>query len=197
MMSGMGNREALMAAAKQCLQDKGYARTTIRDIATTAGVSMAAVGYHYGSTETLLNAALIEALDELGAEFGRALMTGADPDRPPSRSYKDTWDAVIKTFTQNRSLWLASVEAFLQAQHTPELRDQLAAGQQDGREGLAALLGGDSTADTTRSLGSVQLALLTGVMMQWLIEPKNAPTSTEIIDGLRALANIIEEPAAS
>ncbi|MET1071471.1 MAG: TetR family transcriptional regulator, partial [Umezawaea sp.] len=34
----MGNREDLLVGAKRCLLDKGYARTTARDIATEAGV---------------------------------------------------------------------------------------------------------------------------------------------------------------
>ena len=59
---GRGNREALLDAAKRCLFEKGYANTTARDIATSAGTSLAAIGYHYGSTEALLNAAMIEAM---------------------------------------------------------------------------------------------------------------------------------------
>ena len=52
----MGNREALLEGAKHCLYEKGYARTTARDISTAAGTSLAAIGYHYRSTEALLNA---------------------------------------------------------------------------------------------------------------------------------------------
>lgn len=44
------------------MADKGFARTTSRDIANTAGVSLAAIGYHFGSTVALLNTALIEAM---------------------------------------------------------------------------------------------------------------------------------------
>ncbi|WP_218934958.1 TetR/AcrR family transcriptional regulator [Actinomadura citrea] len=40
----MGNREDLLGAAVRCIQEKGYAKTTLRDIAGVAGVSMAAVG---------------------------------------------------------------------------------------------------------------------------------------------------------
>ena len=58
----MGNREALVEGAKACLLEKGYSRTTARDIATAAGVSLAAIGYHFGSKETLLNEALRELL---------------------------------------------------------------------------------------------------------------------------------------
>ena len=58
----MGNREQLLDGALACLYDKGYARTTARDIASAAGVSLAAIGYHFGTTEVLLNAALLRAM---------------------------------------------------------------------------------------------------------------------------------------
>ncbi|MGH8881492.1 MAG: TetR/AcrR family transcriptional regulator, partial [Stackebrandtia sp.] len=51
----MGNRQQLLDAAKQCLFDKGYERTTVRDISDLAGVSKAAIGYHFGSKEALMN----------------------------------------------------------------------------------------------------------------------------------------------
>ncbi|MFE3187699.1 helix-turn-helix domain-containing protein [Nocardia sp. NPDC059240] len=55
-----------LAGARECLFGKGYARTTVRDIATASGVSMAAVGHHFGSKEALLTAALGEATREWG-----------------------------------------------------------------------------------------------------------------------------------
>ena len=54
----MGNREALIEGAKTCLMEKGYNRTTARDIATAAGVSLAAIGYHFGSKDDLMNEAM-------------------------------------------------------------------------------------------------------------------------------------------
>jgi AcrR family transcriptional regulator len=63
----MGNREALLSGAKQSLLEKGYDRSTVRDITAAAGgVSMAAIGYHFGSREALLTAA-----SHGGSAFGR------------------------------------------------------------------------------------------------------------------------------
>ena len=76
----MGNREALLEAAKRCLYTKGYMRTTARDVAATAGVSLAAIGYHYRSLEALLDLALIEATAGLGRRVG------AYPGRSRSRT---------------------------------------------------------------------------------------------------------------
>ena len=68
----MGNRDALLLAAKSCLLNKGYSRTTARDIASTAGVSLAAIGYHFSSKEALLTEALILAFGEWDQEFRQA-----------------------------------------------------------------------------------------------------------------------------
>jgi len=64
----MGNREDLLAGALECLKTKGWARTTVRDIAAAAGVNHAAIGYHFGSREALLIEAFTQAIEAWGAE---------------------------------------------------------------------------------------------------------------------------------
>ena len=71
----MTNRDALLLAARKCLLDKGYNRTTARDIASAAGVSLAAIGYHFSSKETLLTEALLLAFGEWDQDLQRALQT--------------------------------------------------------------------------------------------------------------------------
>ncbi|MEW9534081.1 TetR/AcrR family transcriptional regulator [Microbispora sp. NPDC049125] len=192
----MGNREDLIAGARRCLEEKGWARTTVRDIsAASGGVSMAAIGYHFGSREALLNAALIEAIDDWGAQTGRVLADFGQAGSTPAERYEAMWDRVIASLAENRKLWLATVEALIQAEHSEELRRYLSDGQSEGRRGLAALLAGveEDTVDqaTVRTLGAVQLALLSGVLTQWLTDPQRAPTGAEVIAGLRALAPLL------
>ncbi|MFC7479844.1 TetR/AcrR family transcriptional regulator [Luedemannella flava] len=74
----MGNREKLLDGALTCLLQKGYARTTARDIATTAGVSLAAIGYHFGTTEALLSAALFQAMGRWAEQLEQALVDDGD-----------------------------------------------------------------------------------------------------------------------
>ncbi|MGW4946872.1 TetR/AcrR family transcriptional regulator [Actinoplanes sp. NPDC004185] len=189
----MGNREALLAGAKTCLRQKGYDRSSVRDIAAAAGVSMAAIGYHYGTREALLNQALFEILDEWGDSMGRALRPDADGS---SRSYfMQMWQSLIDDFTAQPDLWLASVELFMQAQRQPGLRAALADGTTQGRRGMAAILKSvpedQVQEDSVRTLGSVQLALMSGVMIQHLSDPATAPTAEEILQGLRALSALV------
>jgi AcrR family transcriptional regulator len=187
----MGNREALLDGAKKCLYEKGYARTTARDIATAAGTSLAAIGYHYRSTEALLNAALFQTMQEWGDEMAKAL--GADhlAGSTPLERFEAVWTRILESFQANRALWAMQLEVIIQSQHQPEIRDQLASGLSGARVGLAELFdssGGETDARTTAAVGSFYQALLTGVLMQWLIDPENAPTGADLAVALRRAA---------
>jgi AcrR family transcriptional regulator len=189
----MGNREDLLAGAAQCLREYGWARTTVRHIAAAAGVSHAAIGYHFGSREALLSAAFVHAMQDWGDEIDRA--TAATGGGSPAEPIAAMWAEMIRSFQAHPRLWRASMDALVQAEHAPELRRHLADGQEEGRRGAAAGLAGVPEPDiderSVRSLGSVQMALISGVMVQWLIDPERAPTGADIVDGLRAIAGIL------
>jgi AcrR family transcriptional regulator len=189
----MGNREDLLAAAKRCLYDKGYAHTTARDIAAASGVSLAAIGYHFGSKEALLNAARIEAIGEWADELGHVLATDSDPGATPMERFEAIWARMIELFDAHRPLWTASFEMLAQLDHAPEVRRAVADAQQRARLGLAALFHHlDPAADqrTAWVVGSFYLALLPGVMAQWLIDPEHAPSARDLAD---ALGTIVAE----
>ena len=187
----MGNREDLLAGAKRCLYEKGYARTTARDIAAASGVSLAAIGYHFGSKEALLNAARIEAIGEWWNELARVLAADADPDASPMERFEAIWTKAIELFAAHRPLWVASFEMLAQIDQAPEVRAAVAEAQQRARLGLAALFHGlDPALDEKAAwvVGSFYLALLPGVMAQWLIDPEHAPSGRDLAEALRTIA---------
>jgi AcrR family transcriptional regulator len=186
----MGNREDLLAAAKRLLYEKGYARTTARDLTAASGVSLAAIGYHFGSKEALLNAARLEALGEWANELGRALAPGTDPDASPMERFEAIWTTVIESFAAHRPLWAASFELMAQIDQAPEVRAAVADAQEQARLGLAALFHHlDPTLEerSAWAVGSFYLALLSGVMAQWLIDPEHAPTGRDLAEALRTI----------
>ena len=99
---------------------------------------------------------------------------------------------VVHSITTHRELWLASVEVMIRSEHNPHLRAELAAGLEAGRRGMASVATGlpEDQLDeaTVRTVGSAQMALMSGVVTQWLTDPRNAPTPEEIAAGVRALA---------
>jgi AcrR family transcriptional regulator len=186
----MGHREDLLAGAKRCLYEKGYARTTARDIVAASGTNLASIGYHYGSKEALLNAALFQAIEEWGDELERAVATDTDPATTPLERFERFWTRVIESFDAHRPLWAASFEVFGQVERVPEVRQLLADGVQQARIGFAALLSNVDPAEkeTAQMVGSFYYALLSGVLVQWLIDPQRAPSARDLTEALRIIA---------
>lgn len=58
----LATKARILAAARQCFAEIGYANTGIRDVAAAAGVSYALLGRYYGSKSGLLEAALSDTL---------------------------------------------------------------------------------------------------------------------------------------
>jgi AcrR family transcriptional regulator len=186
----MGNREKLLLAARECLERKGYTRTTARDLTGAAGTSLAAIGYHFGSTEALLNTALHQAMEEWGDRLKEA-MAAVGRASSPVRRFELIWAQIIGSFDTDRPLWAALSEMMVHAQHAPELREQLTASMAEGRSGLAGIVYDDKPGDarSAQLIGSLCQTLLTGLVMQWLIDPEQAPSGSEITEALRLLMN--------
>jgi AcrR family transcriptional regulator len=183
----MGNREDLLAGAKHCLYEKGYGRTTARDIASAAGVSLAAIGYHYGSKEALLTQATIQALGEWGDAVGQVL-AGLGAQTDPEERFVAGWDGVLASFAEHPGLWAVQFEMIAQIRNAPELGEALTAVQREGRLGLAAIFQGVAEVpDTPEQLtrGTFYQALLAGLAAQWLVSPELAPDGREFLRGLR------------
>lgn len=180
----MGNREDLLTGAMQCLYEKGYARTTARDIASAAGVSLAAIGYHYGTKDALLNAALHQALTEWGDDLGKALATSGGAT--PGERFEETWTQVIKTFATNHRLWAVQFELLAFLDQKPELKAAFAEANRQARQGLAELFNVPGEA-----AGALFHALIGGLAAQWLVDPESTPTGQELREAIRAVATAI------
>jgi AcrR family transcriptional regulator len=192
----MGHREQLMTGAKRCLQERGYARTTSRDIAAAANnAPVGTINYHYGSKEALLNAALMETLMEWGTTItDRPVDAEGGAPEPLERM----WARIIGSSATDRPMLVASTEAFTQAERAPEIREQIAAAYERARPEMAARLHGidaDADPETARAVGSVHMALVAGLTQQWLIDPDHAPSASDVAVGLRLIAQRLEEDA--
>jgi AcrR family transcriptional regulator len=192
----MGNREALLLAAKKCLLEKGYNRTTARDIASEAGVSLAAIGYHFSSKDALLTEALVLAFGEWDQELQRALQTGVSSDVSPAQRFEATWAKLIATFETHRPLWIANFEIFTQMVSQPETRLFLASHLQAARTGLAAMFLNQEESsisnETSRTIGTFHHVLLSGLLLQWLIDPTSALSAKDLTLALSQTAEDLQ-----
>ena len=187
----MGNREALLAGAKRCLIEKGYARTTARDIAAASGVSLAAIGYHFGSKDALMNQAIYEFVGEWGDEVERALSAEGALDAEPLQRFELIMERTIESFSgPARGMWAAQLELMGPMQQNQELRTFLARVQRVAASGLAELfLGIDAAQDpeAARAAGSVLHALFIGIIVKWFMDPEQALSAPELTEGLRII----------
>ena len=189
----MGNREDLLASAKKCLLEKGYRNTTARDIAAAAGVSLAAIGYHFGSKDALMNQAVYEAVGEWSDTIERALVS-ADPDATPAQRLESLWTHMVDSFTENRALWAAQFELVAEGDRRPELRRFFAEVQPEAHLGLGQLFHGvepETDEKTALLVGKLYHAILIGVMAQWFIDPKTATTGHDLVEALKIVATVV------
>ncbi|HWU75818.1 MAG TPA: TetR/AcrR family transcriptional regulator [Rhodanobacter sp.] len=84
MNSSASTRERILGAAEQLFAQRGFDGASLRQLTTAAGVNLAAVNYHFGSKEKLveevfrrrldaLNGSRMEALARLGADHPATL----------------------------------------------------------------------------------------------------------------------------
>jgi AcrR family transcriptional regulator len=183
----MGNREALLEGAKKCLSEKGYARTTARDIAAASGVSLAAIGYHFGTTEALLNEAVFAGIGQWAEELGRLLAEQAGNDGTVLEKFEAVWTRVIQSFGAYRGVLAASYEIMVRAEEVPEVRRRLAAAMEGARIALAELftdVDAQAEPERARQVGSFYYAILSGLMTQWLVDPDSAPSGSALAAAL-------------
>ncbi|WP_030205850.1 TetR/AcrR family transcriptional regulator [Streptomyces sp. NRRL S-87] len=192
----MGHKEDLLDGAKKCLMDKGFVRTTARDIVNASGANLASIGYHYGSKDALLMQAFLALMEEWGDSVmpsaGAAEGKGGSLER-----FRSLWESFLSTEEATRPLWRANLEVAMQDDRLPELRALLVSSQEEGRRGLVATFTGvpeeDVTEEDVVTLGAFYQALLGGVMIQRMFAPEAAVTAEQLTQGLRRAAELAAE----
>jgi AcrR family transcriptional regulator len=188
----MGHREALLEGAKQCLRELGYAHTTARDIVKASGTNLSSIGYHFGTKEALLNAAMMDTFGDWASELEGAFTDKDDHGDTPFERFGSMIAAVIDSVQANPNMWSATVDAFRETEHSPELLARLAVAHEEARRGAAALIYqlDEKTLDdeAIRTVGSLYLTITSGLMLQWLTDPSKAPTAKELSAAIKALA---------
>jgi AcrR family transcriptional regulator len=198
-MPRQNHRERLVRGALQCMREKGYARTTARDIAAAANSNLGSIGYHFGSKEALLNEAIREGFAEWTAQVGQVAF--AEGGATPLDRGRASLVALIGTFKDQRSLMVAFVEALAQAERSDDLRRQLAAIYEESRVAVGQMVAASFDEATiaaadARAVASFLIAICDGLMLQWLIDPDHLPSAEELIASLETVVmEIARAPA--
>ena len=193
-----GHRERLLEAAITCLQEKGYARTTSRDLVAVSGTNLASIGYHFGSKERLLNIAVAEAFQRWLKPLV-ALAAEPGPATPLERLHRSA-AGILDTLDANRSLVAAALEAWAQVPRSEELRAEMIATYDDFHRTIAL-----TTRDAFAEVGALEvdadvladliIALFDGLLVRWQLDPERMPTAEQITNGAQgAIAALLAVP---
>lgn len=190
----MGHREQLLVAARQLLEDKGYAHITTRDLVAASGTNLASIGYHFGSKAGLLNAALGVVFEEWTTQL--AAIALAEPNATPIERAHLTWAALLDNLAGRRALLVSFIEALAQADRDPELREQLAGMYRSVRGRVSGIVAEALAAPPDdprcRAVASWVMAVCDGLSMQWLLDPAATPAGPDLLRGLADLRAISE-----
>ncbi len=186
----MSHREKLLRGAVECLREKGYARTTARDLVAASGTNLASIGYHFGNKEGLLNEAIAEGFREWTSHVEREAFQSEAATT--LERLERSLVAMIDRFEEVRPFLVAFVEAFPQAVRSPDLRERIAGAYEESRAAGADMVR-RSFADEGVELGaeaevlaSVVMALCDGLMLQWLVDPERTPGARDVMQALWA-----------
>jgi AcrR family transcriptional regulator len=140
---------------------------TARVLAAESGANLASIGYHFGSKDALLTAAVVEGLDRWLLHIAERL---AELPRQHDHSavIRQAVDVVNQTRHEHESVARAFVASLARGHHDPEVAQRLTSGFMRTRPRVAELLdlGSDSTGTDA---GAVMHALFTGLLVQSLL----------------------------
>lgn len=172
-----------MEAAVRCIQEKGYSGTTQRDLLEASGANPRSISYHFGTKDRLMAIGLAETFQRRSRPV---LEAGERAGGPPLRRFTEVVVALIDQVTSDRDLAYALADGVAQTR-AEELREVFARHYDEVRGGIAHLIravfhdrfeaaGGDVDA-----LAAAMLALVDGLVLQWLVEPEALPDAEAVV----------------
>jgi AcrR family transcriptional regulator len=189
-MASKDTKAALLEAAKQLIVERGYAGATVRELAAAAGANVAAVNYHFGSRQALLNEAMMEIfLDWAGIVEG----VDVDLDAEPLQQFAARSRPLIAGIPAAQPAFIMALEAILQARRSPELNERIVEHYREMRRrvirsAMATKRGSELPPRFLEVFASYVIAVIDGLQIQALLEPDAIPTGDELAMFYEALA---------
>jgi AcrR family transcriptional regulator len=124
----MGTRERILEVAMELFTEKGYDKTSLREIAERLGFTKAALYYHFESKEDILR-----ALHMRLHEFGRDALMGLGPEPVTLEQWEELTDGLIEQMIAQRPIFMlhernqAAVESLHSDAHDADHEDLQAA----------------------------------------------------------------------
>lgn len=164
-MERMPVKERLLEAAVVCLQRQGYAATTAREVASEAEANLRSIGYHYGSTQGLLLAAIS---DNWRRWLQPLIVAASSDDRVPRERLREGMALFVCALSENAPMVNAWLEAVTLASRDTELRITLAENQRQFRLALARTLAEAGQSDAESRAAAI-ITVCDGLVVRFLL----------------------------
>jgi AcrR family transcriptional regulator len=136
-LTAEARRAAILEAALEVFAERGYAASSIDEIATAAGISKALIYEHFPSKRDLHAALLAHHVTEL---FTRLAET-AGTDRPGEIRLRDGVDAFLRFVEERRHAWMM----LFRDAADPEVAEAMTGVQQQATLAVAELIAAEPT----------------------------------------------------
>ncbi|MEC3917738.1 TetR/AcrR family transcriptional regulator [Nocardia sp. CDC160] len=177
----MGNREDLLEGARQAVLARGLAKVTARDIATAAGVSLAAIGYHFGSKDQLVTEAITIGIGTRIGDDMEAAIREAGEGTSLWESLAGIWNGFVEVAQRNRDGLLLSTENGIQIARDPERQAFMVQASAVAHRDIATSLRAahpELSEEQASAVAQLLFLLFQGLAIQKLVAP-----DAELLDG--------------
>ncbi|MFV9506239.1 MAG: TetR/AcrR family transcriptional regulator [Oscillochloridaceae bacterium umkhey_bin13] len=161
------SRERIVEAALQLFAEHGYERTSVKQIAATAGVAQGLLYSHFVSKEALLRAIFEQSVADVQESFARA---AAGQGSPVERQVR----AAFAVLQEREAFWRLSYGVRLQRSVVAALGNDLHDWTAQIRTQLEAAFHERGSSSPSVE-AAVLFALIDGVAQHYLLDPANYP----------------------
>lgn len=166
-------RDRLLDAAERLVAERGIGATSARAVCAEAGANVAAVHYHYGSKDALVDAVLERRMGELTARR-IAMLEPLEPlTRPPTRAVVDALVRPLADFARDERGAGRAYVRFLAALHATDERERIAVAFAPQYERLEPVLA-RSLPDLAPAVLAFRLDVVSQPLLTTLADPDRA-----------------------
>jgi AcrR family transcriptional regulator len=120
--AGSERRDEILAIAAHLFAERGFAATTVREIADAAGILSGSLYHHFDSKESMVDELVHEMLDRVTGAYRRIAATGEDPEHALRALVREAF-AAIATDPATVAVMVNEWNLFVQYPRFAYLRD--------------------------------------------------------------------------
>ena len=174
------SRSRILEAAMRHFASHGYAGTSIRTIARSAGISVGLVYNYFPTKADLLGALFEESMRDVRASFA-----SADAASTPAERIERLVRSAFEILDANRDFWRLSYGVRMQPAVVKGLGKRLQSWMTTIQSTLARYLE-EAGSERPELDAALLFALIDGVSQQYVLDPRNYPLA-EVADRIVAL----------